>query len=186
MDTMIETVRNTAALEAIRSVLETHVLFNVLPTAEKRAIELLLEVRQIPAGKRLFAQGAAADGMYVIHDGSARLKENTGGKLVSVGLIGAGATIGQTSLLEETKWPYQVVAETAMTMVCLRADRARLLVSESRIVDEHFKRYVGLVEVGERLRTLLGGANYTAEEFSAKPMSIDVPSRSKSCIPSSQ
>ena len=28
MDTMIETVRNTAALEAIRSVLETHVLFN--------------------------------------------------------------------------------------------------------------------------------------------------------------
>ena len=42
MDTMIETVRNTAALEAIRSVLETHVLFNVLPSAEKRAIELLL------------------------------------------------------------------------------------------------------------------------------------------------
>jgi subfamily B ATP-binding cassette protein HlyB/CyaB len=166
MDTMIETVRNTAALEAIRSVLETHVLFNVLPTAEKRAIELLLEVRQVPAGKKLFNQGAAADGMYVIHGGSARLKENTGGKLVSVGLIGTGATIGQTSLLEETKWPYQVVAETAMTMVCLRADRARLLVSESRIVDEHFKRYVGLVEVGERLRTLLGGANYTAEEFS--------------------
>ena len=30
MDT-IETVRNTAALEAIRSVLQTHVLFNVLP-----------------------------------------------------------------------------------------------------------------------------------------------------------
>ena len=166
MDTAIETVRNTAALEAIRSVLETHVLFNVLPTAEKRAIELLLEVRQVPAGKKLFTQGAAADGMYVIHAGSARLKENTGGKLVSVGLIGDGATIGQTSLLEETKWPYQVVAETAMTLVCLRADRARLLVSESRIVDEHFKRYVGLVEVGERLRTLLGGANYTAEEFS--------------------
>ena len=88
MDTTIETVRNTAALEAIRSVLETHVLFNVLPTAEKRAIELLLEVRQVPAGKKLFNQGAAADGMYVIHDGSARLKENTGGKLVSVGLIG--------------------------------------------------------------------------------------------------
>ena len=42
MDT-IETVRNTAALEAIRSVLQTHVLFNVLPAAEKRAIELLLE-----------------------------------------------------------------------------------------------------------------------------------------------
>lgn len=97
MDTAIETVRNTAALEAIRSVLETHVLFNVLPTAEKRAIELLLEVRQVPAGKKLFTQGAAADGMYVIHAGSARLKENTGGKLISVGLIGDGATIGQTS-----------------------------------------------------------------------------------------
>jgi subfamily B ATP-binding cassette protein HlyB/CyaB len=166
MDTMIETVRNTAALEAIRSVLETHVLFNVLPSAEKRAIELLLEVRQVRAGKKLFSQGAAADGMYVIHHGNARLKENTGSKLVSVGLIGAGATIGQTSLLEETKWPYQVVAETDMTLVCLRADRARLLVSESRVVDEHFKRYVGLVEVGERLRTLLGSANYTAEEFS--------------------
>ena len=57
MDTAIETVRNTAALEAIRSVLETHVLFNVLPTAEKRAIELLLEVRQVPAGKQAVHPG---------------------------------------------------------------------------------------------------------------------------------
>ncbi|QQP93677.1 peptidase domain-containing ABC transporter (plasmid) [Skermanella sp. TT6] len=165
MDT-IETVRNTAALEAIRSVLQTHVLFNVLPAAEKRAIELLLEVRQVPAGKRLFTQGAAADGMYVIHDGTARLKENTGSKLVSVGLIEPGATIGQTSLLEETKWPHHVIAETPLTLVCLRADRARLLIAESRVVDEHFRRYVGLVEVGERLRALLGNATYSAEEFS--------------------
>ncbi|EWY37247.1 hypothetical protein N825_21190 [Skermanella stibiiresistens SB22] len=165
MDT-IETVRNTAATEAVRSVLQNHVLFNVLPTAEKRAIELLLEVRHVPAGKRLFTQGAAADGMYVIHDGRARLKENIGSKLVSVGLIEPGATIGQTSLLEAAKWPHHVIAETPLTLVCLRADRARMIIAESRVVEEHFKRYVGLVEVGERLRALLGNATYTAEEFS--------------------
>jgi len=48
----------------------------------------------------------------------------------------------------------------------LPAAQARALLAQDKIIEEHFKRFVGLVKVGERLRTLLGKAKYTPEQFS--------------------
>ncbi|MBI1321198.1 MAG: ATP-binding cassette domain-containing protein [Candidatus Hydrogenedens sp.] len=161
----LEVVSNNAAIEAIRYVLQTHVMFSVLPTTEKRQLESLLEVRQYDGGKIIERQGRAIDGMYILYGGRARLKQQNDDKVVSIGVVSEGATLGEMSLLEDSEWAHDVVAEETTTVIVLPAAKARELIAHNKIIDEHFKRFVGLVKVGERLRTLLGHVRYTPEQF---------------------
>lgn len=161
----LELVTNNAAVEAVRSVLQTHVMFSVLPLAEKRLLEPLLEVRRYPAGGDIARQGTPIDGMYIVHNGRVRLKRETDGKLVSVAVLAAGATLGEISLLDDSDWNDELVCEGPVEMIVLPAAGARALLGQNKIVEEHFKRFVGLVKVGERLRALLGAARYTPEQF---------------------
>jgi len=162
----LELVSNNAATEAIRFVLQTHVMFSVLPIAEKRLLEDLLEVRQCTGGTLIGRQGHAIDGMYIVYGGRIRLKQQTGSKVASIGVISEEATVGEMSLLEDSEWGHDLVAEGAsVTLVVLPAAKTRTLIQQNKTIDEHFKRFVGLVKVGERLRTLLGSVRYTPEQF---------------------
>lgn len=156
---------NNAAREAVRMVLQTHVMFSVLPHGEKRRIEPLLEVRRYQAGDLIERQGGLTEGMHVIQAGRARLKQAEDGKVTSVGMLKPGDTIGEMSMLEETAWPHDVVAEETVTTIFLPAGPMQALLESNTAIDEHFKRFVGLVQVGERLRTLLGKATYSPQDF---------------------
>jgi ATP-binding cassette, subfamily B, bacterial HlyB/CyaB len=158
---------NNAAREAVRVVLQTHVLFSVLPGSEKRRIEPLLEVRRYQPGEIIESQDSDTEGMHVIQAGRARLKQAEDGKVSSVGMLKPGDTIGEMSLLEQTIWPHDVVAEETVTTIFLPAGPMQRLLEDNTAIDEHFKRFVGLVQVGERLRGLLGKAKYSAQEFTA-------------------
>ena len=96
----LDLVTNDAAREAIRTVLQTHVMFSVLPRAQKRLIEPLLEVRRYEPGDVVEAQDEPIAGMHVVHAGSARLKRESDGKLISTGTLGPGDTVGEMSMLE--------------------------------------------------------------------------------------
>lgn len=161
----LDLTTNNAAREAVRMVLQTHVLFSVLPHGEKRRIEPLLEVRRYQPGDMVERQGRQAEGMHVIQAGRARLKQEEDGKITSVGMLKPGDTIGEMSMLEATAWPQDVVAEETLTTIFLPAGPMQALLEENTAIDEHFKRFVGLVQVGERLRGLLGQARYSAQEF---------------------
>ncbi len=161
----LERVTNNAAVEAVRNVLQTHVMFSVLPLAEKRLLEPMLEVRRYAANSHICRQGQPIDGMYIVYNGRVRLKQESSDKLVSVGVVTDGATLGEMSLLGDSDWNHDLVTEGPVEMIVLPASEARLLISQDRIVEEHFKRFVGLVKVGERLRALLGKAKYSAEQF---------------------
>jgi ATP-binding cassette, subfamily B, bacterial HlyB/CyaB len=158
---------NNAAREAVRVVLQTHVLFSVLPGSEKRRIEPLLEVRRYQPGEIIESQDSDTEGMHVIQAGRARLKQAEDGKVSSVGMLKPGDTIGEMSMLEQTVWPHDVVAEETVTTIFLPAGPMQQLLEDNTAIDEHFKRFVGLVQVGERLRGLLGKAKYSAQEFTA-------------------
>ncbi|MEI6985180.1 MAG: peptidase domain-containing ABC transporter [Rhodospirillaceae bacterium] len=160
-----ELVTNNAAVEAIRYVLQTHVMFSVLPNAEKRLLEPLLEVRRYPQGSHIGNQGQHIDGMYIIYSGRVRLKQAGDDKIVSVGVVTEGATLGEMSLLDDSDWNHDLVTEVTVEVIVLPANKARSLVNQNRAIDEHFKRFVGLVKVGERLRTLLGTSSFTPEQF---------------------
>ena len=163
----LDLVTNDAAREAIRTVLQTHVMFSVLPRAQKRLIEPLLEVRRYEPGDVVEAQDEPIAGMHVVHAGSARLKRESDGKLISTGTLGPGDTVGEMSMLEEAEWAYSVVAEEITTTIFLPALPMQDLLRRDPVIDEHFKRFVGLVKVGERLRGLLGATTYSPADFTA-------------------
>ena len=163
----LDLAANNAAREAVRMVLQTHVLFSVLPHNEKRRIEPLLEARRYQPGDVIERQGSETEGMHVIQAGRARLKQEEDGKVSSIGMLKPGDTIGEMSMLETAAWPHDVVAEETVTTIFLPAGPMQALLQENTAIDEHFKRFVGLVQVGERLRGLLGKAKYSAQEFTA-------------------
>ena len=161
----LELVTNNAAVEAVRYVLQTHVMFSVLPLGEKRLLEPILEVRRYQAGSLVGRQGQPIDGMYIVYNGRLRLKQEADDKIVSVGVVTEGATLGEMSLLDDSEWNHDLVTEGPVEMIVLTTARARPLLQQNKIIEEHFKRFVGLIKVGERLRTLLGKAPYSPEQF---------------------
>lgn len=163
--TEIQVLTGNAATEAVRGVLQTHVLFSVLPSVQKRMISAVLEVRRHPAGDTIEQQGQPIGGMLVIVEGKVRLKRKLGNKITSVGVLSRGDTLGEMSLIERAEWAHDVVAEEAVTLVVLPATLAQGLIHQDRLIDEHFRRFVGLVKIGERLRTLLTGVTYTPAQF---------------------
>ncbi len=157
---------NNAAAEALRQVLSTHVLFSVLPLTEKEQLRPLLEVRRYEAGQTIFRQGQPIEGMHIVCSGRGRQKEIVNRKVVSIGAVTEGATLGEMSLLEDSEWTHDLVAEDTCLIVVLPAYRARELTERNKFIDEHFRKFVGKVKVGERLRTLLGESRYSPEQFS--------------------
>jgi len=160
-----ELVRVEGTREAGWRVLQTHVMFSILPAAEKRLIEALIDVRTIPAGETVERQGTPIRGMHIIHSGSVRLKQDDGVKFASVGVLGEGATLGEMALVDDQSWPYDIVAEDETVLICLPVDRLKGLSAQNPLIDDHFKRVVGRIKIAERLRVLLAGARYTPAQF---------------------
>ncbi len=149
----------------LRYVLETHIMFSALPLREKEILQNLFQVRSFEDGQAITAQDEPADGMYIIYSGQARLKQLAGKRIVSVGMVEEGGTLGEMSMLEPMSWPSSAIAVGKVVSLFLPANEVRALVAKSSVIEQHFKMHVSLIEVGTRLRGLLGKASYDNEQF---------------------
>jgi len=154
-----------AAQEAIRYTLQTHIMFSALPLQEKQVLEPLFEVRHYAEGDVIARHGEQADGMYVFYEGRARQKQPAAGRIISVGVIGQDATIGEMSLIEPFEWKHDLIAIDPVVCLVLRCAEVRALLPKHPMIEQHFRSHVGLVEISQRIRGLLGKTRYTQEQF---------------------
>lgn len=152
--------------DAVRFVLNSHLMFSGLGSEDKQQLAPLFEVQLVKVGDRIADQGRPMEGMVVVYSGKLRLKETKNGKRVSLGELGADSTLGELSLLQPQAWPYQVEASEDTTLLVLPAAKVKPLLAASPTLSRGFKTQVGLVELGQRLRGMLGTARYTPEQFS--------------------
>jgi ATP-binding cassette subfamily B protein len=161
---------NTAAnpkIEAVRYTLATHLMFVGLSAEDKQALAGKFLFKQYPKDTVIAGQGEQVDGMYIVYQGRIRLKQTKDGKRTSLGELGRDATIGESSLLQPIEWPYTVEAVETVIALKLPAEEVRRLLPAHQSMANAFKTQVGLVELGQRLRGILGTARYTNEQFSA-------------------
>ncbi len=154
-----------AALEAIRYVLDTHIMFSVLPRKDKLILQPLFEIREFAKGDLIARQDDPIDGMYVIYAGSVRLKQRIDAKIVSLGVAGEETTLGEMSLINPDDWRFDAIAEGPVTMLVLPADKVAPIVASNTVIEEHFRNHVSLIEIHELLRGVLGADKFSPERF---------------------
>ncbi len=152
--------------EAIRYVLDTHIMFNILPDYDKERLEPLFELINFEENDLIADQGEPMDAMYFIYSGRVRLKELKNGKRVSLGELREEQTLGELSLIKPVEWPYRVMAANDVTTLKLPSESVRQLIEASPIMKDLFKRHIGFIELSYRLRGILGSAKYTPKQFS--------------------
>jgi len=160
--------------DAILYMVQTHMMFSLLDSADKEKIQSLVEIREYAKADMIVDQNTAMDGMYYLHSGQVRVKQTTAGKRVSLGLMGPDSSFGEISLLKPSQWQFQIFATEPVCAFWLPADKVRALVNASLAMNERFTKQVGLTELSHRLRGLLGTAKYTPDQMNQMLENIGV------------
>ncbi|MGI9304948.1 MAG: peptidase domain-containing ABC transporter [Gammaproteobacteria bacterium] len=163
-----------AKQQAVRAILDRHILFSQLPEQAKQALEPAFEVRNYQPNHLIAEQDAIMEGLFIVLDGKVRLKQTRGGKRTSLGQLGKDASFGELSLLENAQWPYDAEASERVSAMLLPAAKVRPLLSRHTAMAEQFRKRIGQVELSHRLRGMLGTAKYTAEDFSGILFNIGI------------
>jgi CRP-like cAMP-binding protein len=119
--------------------LEQVPFFRRLSGGALRSLAIAAETLAIQPGEVLFTAGEAADGAYIIQQGSFSLKPERGGGDEIV--AGPGTLLGETALLAQTTRPATATAREASSV--LRVSRSTFL----KILDSY-------PEAAQRLREL--------------------------------
>lgn len=83
---------NAAALKSMH-------LCRALSSAEVDAIAAIAEMRDIPAGREIFREGEAGDGLFLVVSGEIDIVKHSAGGARSLAHLGAGSILGEISLL---------------------------------------------------------------------------------------
>ena len=105
-----------------------------------RILAIGAESYRVEAGQVLFAAGDAADGAYIVQQGSFNLRPQAGAESDIV--AGPGTLLGEAALLAETQRPATATAREASTV--LRVPRAMFL-----------KMLEGYPDAAQRLREII-------------------------------
>ena len=98
------------------AILERVPALSVLGREALRILAIGSESRHVDEGVSLFSEGEAADGAYVVQDGSFELvSRQKGAKAATV--IGPGTLLGELALITQTKRSVTAVAREASTVV---------------------------------------------------------------------
>jgi CRP-like cAMP-binding protein len=82
-----------------------------------RILAIGAENRYVHAGEVLFREGDAADGGYVVQEGSFRLSPERQGNAARAAVVGPGTLIGELALITETRRPQTATAEEPSTVI---------------------------------------------------------------------
>lgn len=99
-----------------------------LSDAEVNAIAAIAEMERVAAGKELFREGAQGDGLYLVLSGEIDIVKRTPGGARSLARLGAGAVLGEMSLLtrEARSATGRALSESAVLRLPAAAFRALL------------------------------------------------------------
>ncbi|MBF0188876.1 MAG: cyclic nucleotide-binding domain-containing protein, partial [Magnetococcales bacterium] len=157
----------SATQEALQYILETHIMFSLLPDGDKRFLQTLFEMHTFQAQEVIAEQGETMDGMYYVYSGDVRLKQTLAGKRASLGVLEKDSSFGESSLNNpEEQWPYQVVAETQVVVFRLPTEKLGPSLRSNPGMVSHFKKEASYITLSHRLRGMLGRGKYTAQQFS--------------------
>jgi CRP-like cAMP-binding protein len=125
------------AIEDEIAFLEQVPFFRRLSGGALRSLAIAAETYAMQPGEVLFTAGEAADGAYIIQQGSVSLKPERGDEIIA----GPGTLLGETALLAQTTRPATATAREASSV--LRVSRSTFL----KILDSY-------PEAAQRLREL--------------------------------
>ena len=155
-----------ATQEVIRHILDTHIMFSQLPDHDKEFLQTQFELRTFDAGVVIAEQDQPMEGFIYIHSGKVRLKRTADGKRASLGVQGKQASFGETALLQEDTWPYQIVAEEFFTTAfVMPALAVRRMLQGNPDMAHLFRTEVGYLLLAQSLRGMLGDVPYQAIDF---------------------
>ena len=84
----------------VENVMRTAPLFAAVEPSARRDLMLRFEVREVPAGTRLVAEGTAADALYVVLAGLVEAEVGQGDATRTVAELGPGQVIGAAALVD--------------------------------------------------------------------------------------
>lgn len=99
-----------------------------LPEADLDDLIAGAQVRSCAAGETLFAEGAAADGLYLLRRGSVTVSRRIGGRDVVLSYVAAGNYVGEMALLSDSPRMGTVTAAVAAEAIILDSARFKEVV----------------------------------------------------------
>jgi ATP-binding cassette, subfamily B, bacterial HlyB/CyaB len=163
-----------ASQEAIRYILDTHVMFNQLADLNKVELQSQFEKRSFAPGSLIATQGDPMEGMYYLYSGKVRVKKTSDGKRINLGVMEKDSSFGETALISETNWLYQVEAVEPTVIFFLPGLKIRKLLSEDKEMADLFKQEIGQIIISQSLRGILGEGKYSKEQFTKILQNIGV------------
>lgn len=155
----------SAQQQIIDSLLESHIMLGSLSAEDKSFLRNLFEFREFKADSIIAQQGTPVEGLYYLYSGVVRLKQTRGGRRISAGELGKETVLGELSLLKESSWEHQIEVVDDAIVLFLPATEVRASIVERTEMASVFTQQAGLVEVGQRVRGMLGTAEYTQQQF---------------------
>ena len=135
-----------------------------LSAAEVEAIAAIAETREIAAGRELFREGEAGDGLFLVVSGEIDIVKQSPGGARSLAHLGAGAILGEISLLtsEARSATCRALVDTRVLHLPIQAFRALLAQGSTAAL----KMVAAIAEVlARRLATM----NTKVIELAGKP-----------------
>ena len=135
-----------------REVLQSLPLLDFLTDDVRELVAASFVPVSFPYGAVVFSEGDAADALYVIAAGRARVLKGEGDKEVSLNVLGAGDSFGETALL--TGEPRTATVRAGSDMAAFRLDAGvfRALVAREPRIAESFELGMRRHALGDLLR----------------------------------
>ena len=154
-----------ATQEAIRHILATHIMFSQLPSHDKEFLQTQFELRTFEPGAVIVEQDSPIETFLYLYSGKVRLRRTSEGKRISLGLVEKHTSFGETSLIREDHWPYQIMAEESVTALVMPTIGVRRMLPGNEEMAHLFKTEIGYLLLAQRLRGMLGDSSYQAIDF---------------------
>lgn len=113
-------------------------LFAAVPLSVLASLAAVMEVRDLPSGAVLVAEGDPGDALFVVVDGSLRIE--TGGRLL--GTTGPGGVIGELALLDPAPRSASAIAVEDTRVLALARDDFALVLADHPQLSEGVIRYL--------------------------------------------
>lgn len=113
-------------------------LFAAVPLSVLASLAAVMEVRDLPSGAVLVAEGDPGDALFVVVDGSLRIE--TGGRLL--GTTGPGGVIGELALLDPAPRSASAIAVEDTRVLALARDDFELVLADHPQLSEGVIRYL--------------------------------------------
>jgi len=116
----IESVRQQVDYASLRRAVRTHIAPWISPADLEEMIGDAV-IKTFNAGETLFAEGAPADGLYLIRRGSVMVVQNIGGREIVLSYVAAGHYVGEMALLSDSPRTATVRAAVTTETIMLQA-----------------------------------------------------------------